>query len=371
MSNNQIKIAMFLPNLTGGGAERVAVHLANGLADRGYAMEFVLGQAVGVNLAGVSPKVRIVDLRAAHITTVMLPLIRYLRRERPDVLFSHLDHVNVGALFARCLARVPTRVVPVLHTTNSVALANDRSLRVLILRMAMRWLYPWASKIVAVSRGAADDMIDMTGVREDMVRVIYNPVIMPHIRQMAEERPSHPWLAPGGPPLILAVGRLTEPKSFATLLRAMAILRKKRDCRLLILGEGEDRPQLERLIRELQLAEIVSLPGFVDNPYGYLANCSLFVLSSAWEALPTVLIEALALGAPVVSTNCRSGPAEILHDGKYGRLVPVGDSKALAEAMETTLVQGRSPVPSEILQPYMADYAVEQYCQLIDEVLHG
>ena len=158
------------------------------------------------------------DLHAAHVVTAVLPLIRYLRRERPDILFSHLDHVNVGTLFARRLAGVPTRVIPVVHITHSQAQAHRRrSLRGPVLRVAIRRLYPQANKIVAVSRGAADDMIRMTGVPEDLVRVIYNPVITPRLKQLAEERPSHPWLATESPPLILGIGRAHGTEEFCNI----------------------------------------------------------------------------------------------------------------------------------------------------------
>jgi glycosyltransferase involved in cell wall biosynthesis len=364
------KIAMYLPNLGGGGAERVAVYLANGLAERGYPTTFVLGEATGPYLADTSPDVRVVELKRRHTTTSILPLARYLRREMPAVLFSHLDYVNIGALAARALARVNTRVVPIVHMTYSQAQAHQRVRRARFVGTAMRWLYPRAARVVVVSQGAADDLVRSIGVPNRLIRVIYNPVITPRMKQLSQQPPSHPWLAPGSPPLILGIGRLTRQKDFATLLRAVAILRKRRDCRLLILGEGEERPALERLVQELQLTEIVALPGFVENPYGYLGRCALFALSSAWEALPTVLIEALAAGASVVSTDCPSGPAEILHKGQFGRLVPVADSEALAQAMQAALAEGHSAAPTEALQPYMVDYAVNEYCRLIDEVLN-
>ena len=221
---------------------------------------------------------------------------------------------------------------------------------------------------MAVSRGVADDMIARTGVPADLVRVIYNPVISAEMNAAAGEAVEHPWLMPGGPEVILGVGRLTPHKDFPTLLRAFAILRRTRDCRLLILGEGEERPRLEQLLRDLHLTECVGLPGFVNNPFAYLAKASLYVLSSAWEALPTVLIEALAVGVPVVSTDCRSGPTEILAGGRYGRLVPVGDADSLARAMTDTLSEPRRELPEEALGRFRLDFAIDEYCRLIAEV---
>jgi glycosyltransferase involved in cell wall biosynthesis len=222
------------------------------------------------------------------------------------------------------------------------------------------WPYP---------RGTADDMIRTSHVPRHLARVIYNPVITPQIAPLASEPVDHPWFASGEPPVVLGMGRLTTQKDFPTLLQAAAQLRRDREFRLLILGEGEDHDQLERLIRELGLTHVASLTGFVKNPFAYLARASLFVLSSAWEALPTVLIEALALGTPVVSTDCQSGPREILDGGRYGRLVPVGDVHALSQAMAETLAVPRTRVPAEALRAYTLEFAVDRYCQLMAEVM--
>jgi glycosyltransferase involved in cell wall biosynthesis len=166
--------------------------------------------------------------------------------------------------------------------------------------------------------------------------------------------------------VILGVGRLTRQKDFFTLVRAFAELRRRRRARLIILGEGEDRAGLEALVAELGLGDDVALPGFRDNAPGYMARSSLFVLSSAWEGLPTVLIEALAVGTRVVSTDCPSGPREILQDGRLGALVPVGDAPALAKAMEDALDRADPPLPSEDLAVFTLDAAVDHYLRLIE-----
>ena len=371
MTDARPTIATFLPNLCGGGAERVAVNLANGLAERGYRTTFVLSEAIGPYLADVSPNVRVVDLHRRHVMTSIAPLARYLRSERPDVLFSHLDYVSVGALLARRLARVDTRVVPVVHVNRSQGRAHSQFRREPIVGMAMKWLYPGATRIVVVSRGAADDLVRTTGVSENLIRVIYNPVITPQIKTLADEPVDHPWFAPGQPGVILGIGRLTYPKDFDALIRAFALLRRIVDCRLLILGDGEDRDALEGLVKELGLTGTVQLPGFVKNPFSYLSRSSLFVLSSTWEALPTVLIEAMACGCPVVSTDCPTGPREILDGGKFGRLAPVGDIEALSTAMSDVLKTARIKVPEAALQPFLFDTAVEEYVKLIGEITHA
>ena len=171
-----------------------------------------------------------------------------------------------------------------------------------------------------------------------------------------------------GSRLLVAAGRLVPQKDYPTMLRALKIIRQRHDARLMILGEGEQRPRLEGLVKELGLESYVSMPGIVKNPYAYMARADLFVMSSAWEALPTVLIEALALGAPVVSTDCVNGPREILQDGRYGALVPVGDVSALAEAVAAALSAPRRELPDDALLPFTIDYAVDQYCRFIKEL---
>jgi glycosyltransferase involved in cell wall biosynthesis len=359
---------MFLPNLGGGGAERVAVNLSNALAARGFEVDMVLAKASGAYLSDLSRAVRVVDLGAARLLSAIGPLARYLRDRRPAVLFSHLYYANCGAVLARALSGAPTRVAVVEHITLSEADRRDRSPKAPILRWLVRRLYPRADRVVAVSRGCADDLVRYNGIPERLVRVIYNPVISPALKDRARESAPHPWLEAGGPPVILGVGRLTEQKDFKNLIAAFALLRKRRPARLLILGEGEERPALERLISELGLGQDAALPGFVKNPYAALSRCGVFALSSAWEALPTVIIEALALGVKVVSTDCPAGPREILDGGKYGALVPMADAPALAGALERALDGPATRAPESALAPYTFDASASAYAGLVEEL---
>jgi glycosyltransferase involved in cell wall biosynthesis len=369
MPSQPPKVALLLPNLMSGGAERITVYLANALAERGYPVDLLLLKAEGPFLPDVGKQVRVVDLQVGRVVRAIPRLARYLRSARPDVLLSALDHINVGAILARRLSRTATPLIAAVHITHSEDAAHHRGIKNRILRSAIKRCYRRADAIVCVSHGVAEDLRRTTEVEEQKVRVIYNPVITQQMLNLSREPVSHPWFAPGEPATILAVGRLWQQKDFATLLRAFALLRKECDLRLMILGDGPERSRLEALARELQLTPRVLLPGFVDNPYAYLARAALFVLSSAWEALPTVLIEALAVGVPVVATDCPHGPREILGGGQYGRLVPVGDAQALAQAMSDSLAARRSGVPPEALRRYTLDFAVDQYCRLISELL--
>jgi glycosyltransferase involved in cell wall biosynthesis len=231
----------------------------------------------------------------------------------------------------------------------------------------VRTCYPWAACVVAVSRGAADDLAHTAGLPREDIEVVYNPVITPRVMALARQTADHPWLAPSEPPVILGVGRLTRQKDFATLIRAFAEVRRTRSARLIILGEGEDRPALEALAADLGVAGDVALPGFRTNAVTYMAASALFVLSSAWEGLPTVLIEALAAGTRVVSTDCPSGPREILRAGELGALVPVGDAPALAAAIADALHRPAEVLPVAALAPFTRDAAVDHYLRLIEE----
>jgi glycosyltransferase involved in cell wall biosynthesis len=208
-------------------------------------------------------------------------------------------------------------------------------------------------------------MAQAIGIPRDCITVIHNPsVVGAEVQEKGQAPLDHAWFEPGQPPVLVAVGRLENQKDYPTMLRAFAQVRRGEAVRLLILGEGRERPMLEALVEELGLGQDVSLPGFVTNPYAYLARASLFVLSSRWEGLPTVLIEALCCGTPVVSMDCPSGPREILTDGLYGALVPVGDVGALARAIRTALNGDRASPPPESWQPYDRDKIVRQYITL-------
>ena len=283
-------------------------------------------------------------------------LARYLRSEKPDVLLSGANHVNLTALWARRLARAPIPLV--LRASNHLSGANRNPLNRRYFRWWMaRRVYGWADAVIAVSDDVAEDIARHTGCEKNRITTIYNPTITPDLVQKAKLPLDHPWFAPGSPPVILAAGRLSTQKDFPTLLKAFARVRAVRPARLVILGEGKKRHQLQALARQLGISADVALPGFVDNPFAWMARAAVFALSSAWEGLPGVLIEALACGCPTVSTDCPGGAAEILANGRYGRLVPVGDDPALANAILATL--DAAPAP-ELLRKRAAQFSIEQ-----------
>lgn len=362
--NESQKIAIFLNNLAG-GAQRVSMNVANGIANRGYDVDLVLVKAQGPYLQDVSPKVNVIDLKARRALASIPTMVRYLRQERPAVVLTALGHINNVALLAQRLAGTQTPIVIAEHNTLSQNITKHSRWRQMTNLGITKRLYPYARDIIAVSSGVADDLAAMTGLPRDRMRVIYNPVITPEMRARAAETPSHPWYGPDQLPVVLGVGSLTRQKDFPTLIRAFERVRAEHPARLLILGEGPERPKLEKLVAELSLNGDVSLPGFVDNPFAYMSHSSVYVLSSLWEGLPAVLCEALYCGPQIVSTDCPSGPKEILADGQYGKLVPMQDVTAMASAIVDRLDSQARSVDEESWLPHEQENVVSQYLAVL------
>ncbi len=349
------KIAIFASFSGRGGVERMIVNLCEGLVAFDCQVDLVVVKAESVHLDSLPSTVNLVKLSTSHTISSLPSLVAYLRREQPVALLAAKDRANQVAVLARHLPGVSTRVVVRMGTTVSAALAGKSQMQKWLWYLPMRLIYPLADAIVAVSHGVAEDLSKITSLPIDRIQVIPNPVIVPRLAKLAGHSVAHPWFNENQVPVILGVGRLTRQKDFPTLIKAFATVRAERPCHLVIIGEGRDRPALERLAAGLGIEDDVDLPGFAENPYAYMSRAALFVLSSLWEGSPNVLTEALSLGVPVVSTDCPSGPSEILAGGRHGHLVPVGDPQALAEAMLETLA---SPPDKDTLATAVSDYEV-------------
>lgn len=342
MSQQPTRLSIFASFSGQGGVERMLVHLIRGFCDAGYAVDLLLVKADSEHLDALPDAVRCIPLRSRHTLLSAFALARWLRRERPAALLAVKDRAGRAAVIARAFARTRTRVVLRLGTNLSAAMSDTNPVQRWLRLFPIRRLYPGIDQIVAVSEGVADDTALLAQLPRSRIQVIRNPVVTPQLQTLAAEPCPHPWLNGKRPlPVIIAAGRLQRQKDFRTLIRAFHAVTRERPARLLILGEGRLRGPLTALATELGLEPgpggKIDLPGFQANLYAWLARADLFVLSSAWEGSPNVLTEALALGIPAVATDCPSGPREILAAGRYGPLVPVGDSSALADAIRTTL----------------------------------
>ncbi|NER19682.1 MAG: glycosyltransferase [Symploca sp. SIO1C2] len=329
-------LAIFLMDLDGGGAERVMINLAQGFAEQGLNVDLVLVKAEGPYLSQLPPNVRVIKLGSSRLIFSIPALASYLKQEQPTVLISALEDTNIVALSAKKLAGVSTQVIVTVHNHLSREATNATSLKRRFTPQLVKFFYPWADTIVAVSQGVAHNLLEL-GLPAKKLKAIYNPIVTPELSKKLQEAAEHPWFLPNQPPVILGVGRLEKQKDFPTLIHAFAQVRQHYQVRLMILGEGNERSHLESLVQKLRLTEDVVFAGFVANPYTYMAKATVLVLSSAWEGFGNVLVEAMAAGTPVVSTNCESGPAEILANGQYGKLVSVGDSEGMSEAIMATL----------------------------------
>jgi glycosyltransferase involved in cell wall biosynthesis len=399
------KIAVFLPSLEGGGAERSMLNLTRGFLAQGRKVDIVLCQAKGAYLGDIPEGATMIELEAssnlparwavasvnlgdflALLRPVLLAkkisaevarlksLQRYILHSRPDVILSALPYANLCAIWAKQLSGSNVSVVVserIALSTYCKAPSNFRKWRWRYLPELVRRTYPKANRVIAVSDHVADELITTIGLHQDSVITAHNPVVDDNLRTRAQQTLEHPWFAQDEPPVILAAGRFTEQKDFATLIRAFAAVRADKEARLVILGEGRLRDDLEQLVCTLGIQADVCMPGFVENPFQYMARASVLVLSSAYEGLPGVLIQALACGCPVISTDCPGGSSEILEDGKYGALVGIGNADEMAKAI---LAELDDPTPREILLRRAEDFSVERavnsYLALLDTAVN-
>lgn len=364
LSRSNNRIAVFVPTLVFGGVERVMVNLAEGFSERGFHVDLVAPQITGEFREQLPPKVRLVHLKAGRVLTSLPRFIEYLRRERPAAVIAAMEHSSVAAIWGRAIAGVPTRVIATVHTNLTEIVKHASSAKIRLVPPACRWFLHRADAIVAVSQGVADDLAAHAPKTRSRLKVIYNPIITESLLVQARQAVDHPWFQPGQPPVILGTGRLVPQKDFATLLCAFAVARQQRLARLLILGEGPERQRLKALAIELGINDDVCLAGYEPNPFKYMSKAAVFVLSSAWEGFGNVVVEALASGAPVVATDCRDGPREILSAAGQGLLAPVGDSAALAKQILATLGAPRVPASANALRVFTRDHVVDQYLRV-------
>ena len=364
------KIALFVGSLGGGGAERAMLDIGRGLAHRGFVVDLVLMQSAGPYLENVPDSVRVVSLNTTGLPSTLPALMHYLRRRRPSVLLSTLPTCNAAALMARVQLR---RCLPVIVRQAS-HFSTDRATRSLRGRIALaveQALWRFADAIVTNSCAGAGDLKRIAPRISPLVRVIRNPVVWPDLRARATEPVDHPWLSDDDVPVVLTAGRLSPVKNHAALLRAFALVAVERSARLVIIGEGAERDRLMASAKELGIADKVDLPGFQRNPFAWMARARVFVMSSLFEGAPNVLVQAMACGTPVVSTDCPGGTREILGDGAWGALTPVGDHRALAAAISDAM--DNPTAPGELIEranDFSAESSINGYEDVITGVLN-
>lgn len=356
------RIALLVGSMVTGGAQRVAFNLAGEFADRGFAVDLIPIAATGRLLSEIPPGVSLRPLGRRGRSSV-LRLRKYLREARPSALIAFTFHVNLLAALAHLALGNQTRLVLSVHSTFSGALREYSPVTRALFYPATLLFYRLADLIVAVSDGAAEDLAQVAHLDRKRIVTIHNPVIGRGFQAAADEPVEHPFLAAGAP-LLVAVGRLSEAKDYPTLIRAFARVRQRIDARLLVVGEGDRRGEIEALISDSGVSADVDLVGHLDNPLPWMKAADLFVMTSKREGFGNVLVEAMATGTPVVSTDCPHGPAEILENGKWGKLVPVGDDQALADAIVESLRSGGVDARARALD-FTVAAAAEKYLALV------
>lgn len=399
-ASDKFHIGLVLPSLTGGGAERVSLTLAEELLARGHRVDLLVGRLIvayrsnlprGLRLyypkqpaadrkllahcadAGVATEGKLVSpLRVARIWRLMRggnPGVKpglkhalfagfiagYIKKERPDVVMSSLYDADEAAVYAVEQTGRMTRLALLMHSSIKRAYTEGEG----DLSKA-RLLYPRSDVLLAVGEGVAEEARQTLSVPAKQVEVIYNPLPYEQIWRRSQEEARHPWFEAGRPPVVLTVGRDSSQKDYATLIRAVGIARRKMPVRLVIMGRFSARSQadLTELAQSCELGQDLDFIGFDDNPYPYMRRAGVVALASHFEGLPTVLLEALACGTPVVSTDTPYGPQEILEGGKWGQLTPMGNAAEMAQAILKTL-QGERPA-AEALRRRAADFSTQR-----------
>ncbi len=359
----QKRIGILIPTLNPGGAEKVALTLANGFTARGFQADMIVKDGKGSLRCSLDKRVNVIDTQAGRSFGLLRPLTDYLRRQQPDFLISHLELTNVLAILARRLAASRAKLICVTHS--NIAMQESVLGHKALERSVLRWLYAGDIERVVVSKAAAAEYAAYTSVPLDDVNVIYNPVIDAGFHERAAQPVNHPWLTEKALPVFLFVGRLDPVKRVPDIVRALALVNQTRPARLLVAGEGPARQAILDQAAELGMSDQVALLGHVDNPLPLMRAADALVLASEREGFSIVLVEAMACGTPVVSTDCPHGPAELLDAGRYGHLVPVGDAAAMSRAMLSVLAGDARPAPQDWLAQFTLDRALNSYVALL------
>lgn len=334
---SKYRICIFIPSLGGGGAERMMVILANEFSERGYCVDLILAKSGNTYMQLLSEKVNIINLNSSRTITSILPLAKYLYTNKPRAILSALTDANIVTILAHKISFSSARLVISERSVLSYKLKTLNKTLSFVIKALTQITYPLSHKIIAISNKVAEDLYETIYLKRSRISTIYNPVIHPQMLQSLKEEIPHIWLKEKTTPIIVSVGRLSYSKDFENLINSFSLLLKRKKAKLIILGEGELRKPLEKIVSDLSLENYIIMPGFVDNPYIYMKHADIFVQSPRYEGFGNVLVEAMACGKQVISTDCIGGPAEILENGKWGKLVPVGDAQAMANAMFDSL----------------------------------
>lgn len=361
-NTDSLHLSLFTYSFSGGGAEKMMVRIANELNERGHHVELVLVDESGPFGSLVDSGIGTTEIGGRNTLEMQYYLWRYLRDTNPDLLISTMEIPNITSIVASKIGN-STPVVIRIANMNSM---KERRGKYTLIPTLKALTYPHAESIISVSNDVARDLTNISNIPREEVTTIYNPSYDPEIPKQSVQHVPHDWLNDPNKCVVIGVGHLKPQKDFQTLINSINQINESRDVYLIILGEGHLAGELQTLTEDLEIADRVSFPGFVENPYAYMAKADVFVLSSAWEGCPNVLIEAMACATPVVGTDCPGGTSEILDEGKYGPLVPVGDDETMAVAIEHVLT---NPPNGSRLRSRAQEFGIEPIVDTYEEIL--
>lgn len=369
--NNKSHLTILIPHLCMGGAEKVTVNLINALVRLNVKIDILLLKQKDLKIIEANDqivkefkdKVNVIYMPSTRAIYSISWLFSYMKKKEPTSFLSVLDNMNILTFLVSLLTNNKHKIFLTIHNNISNELRLKKNFKNIIISYFVKYIYKHANKIIAVSNGISDNLVFKYKIPQSCIKIIYNPIITSDLALKAKEDCPHPWLRTSTKPVILAVGSFRPQKDFPTLIKAFSLVRKQIDVRLIILGEGALRKELESMVKTFNIEDSVSLPGFSDNVYSFMSKADLFVLSSKTEALPTVLIEALACNTPIISTDCEYGPREILENGKFGTLVNPGNYIEMANAICNFLEKGKGTIDIDKskLEKYTDNYAALEY----------
>lgn len=363
-----MKVLLVYLNLDQGGVQRMMVNVANYLSSKGYNVTIILCQRKGHYLNFVNKNVEILSLESDNRIKLIKYLTKYINKYRPEVLFTAVPHLNLIAIIAKLISGNSTRVI-ISERSNTIEEFRKSPVGAYKLSFTLiPILYRFADSIIAVSKGVASDLAKVALINPEKVTTVYNPAFNKKMLVEANETIEEVWLKDNSVPVVIGVGRLTDQKDFPLLIDAIKIVLIKRKVRLIIIGEGPLYTSLDEQIKKLKLEDYIKLAGFQSTPISWISKAQLFVLSSKWEGFGNIVVEALAAGTTIVSTDCKSGPAEILQNGKFGYLCKVGDKNDLAEKIEYAL---ENPMPTNFLRQRAENFDVDIVMKNYERILSG
>lgn len=373
VKNSRKTILFVIPSLAGGGAERILVYILEYLNRSRFRPVLAVFNEIGTYIDAIPKDVVVFDLkkrRALDFFRLIHRLSKIIQKEQPDLIVSFLTYTNYLSLITKSYSRHKIPIIIDEQNTLSQSFSDER------FRYVKRWIvprwYPKAEKIIAVSQGVKEDLVNTYFPFPDKISVIYNSVDIKKIRGLAREKVKHSWFR-SNDPVIISAGRLTNQKNYPLLLDTIAMLQDQSNTRLIVLGDGEERTVLEKRARRLGISDKVDFIGFQKNPYKYIAKATMFVLPSSWEGFCVVIVEAMACGVPVISTDCPSGPGELITNNINGLLVPVNDIDAMADAIlrllnNTSLRRRLAEAGRKRAEDFRVEKMIEAYQKLFEKV---